>query len=528
MRKARTDETADGTTDATAGFLIRTAALLLLTAGPPACGGGSAPATDDGDGSQDYNVADGSDASIADDADAVTSDSESDSESADTDAGLLPPADIHCGDGMVAFGEECDDGNRLNGDGCDWQCRWGDGEDPPDVPPDPDVGHAEQSLPASPLDLGVAHDRYASRSAPNRIPLTSDGSSYATVWAHPASSDTDAPMEGTFIRFDTSGRRLDAPWTYRLASSYYRGVMPIPRVDLAWTGLHYGLLWWGRDTWLPSEGPGMSFMLLDGDGKPLGAPLTLSTNGGIVQRLGLAWDGTDFGCLAESLAPDDGGDDMGFLRVAGDGELLDTTRSLLWEGVGTGSNALAASGELYVAAWTAYEVDGREARYGVRYGLATADGRPLGSTVLGPPANGSLAPPDVAWSGEEFGIVWVGPGPDAESGRIYLARLSATGTLLAPPTPVFATTVDADPVVTFGHGTYAIGWFGIGGAQLVRVDRNGTFVEHVVGPLGATIAAPATGMAADDAGFGMIFSEYDPSPGTSFGAPFFTWFHVTP
>ncbi|MBI5502359.1 MAG: hypothetical protein HY907_19095 [Deltaproteobacteria bacterium] len=527
MRESQAGGAAVGVTDAMAGFLMRAATLFLLTTGSSGCGGGAASPTDDGTGNQDDVVADSSDMSIADDGDDMASDAESDSDSSDTDAGLLPPADIHCGDGMVAFGEECDDGNRLNGDGCDWQCRWGDGEDPPDVPPDPDVGHAEPSLPPTPLELGVEDPTYASRSGPNRVPLASDGDSYATVWAHPASSDADAPMEGTFIRFDTSGRRLDAPWTYRLASSYYRGVMHIPRVDLAWTGLHYGLLWWGRDIWLPSGGPGVSFMLLDADGKPLGAPLTLSTNGGIVQRLALAWDGTDLGCLSESLAPDDGGDDLGFLRVAANGEPLDTTRSLLWEGAGTGSNALAAFDELYVATWTAYEVDGREARYGVRYGLATADGRPLGSTVLGPPTNG-LRTPDVAWSGEEFGIVWVGPGPDAESGRIYLARLSATGTLIAPPALVFETTADADPVVAFGHGTYAIGWFGSGGAQLVRVDRNGTFVEHVVGLLGATIAAPAKGLAADDAGFGIIFSEYDTSSGTSFGAPFFTWFRVAP
>jgi cysteine-rich repeat protein len=28
-----------------------------------------------------------------------------------------------CGDGIVAFGEECDDENLINNDGCDASCR---------------------------------------------------------------------------------------------------------------------------------------------------------------------------------------------------------------------------------------------------------------------------------------------------------------------------------------------------------------------------------------------------------------------
>ncbi|MBN1774255.1 MAG: hypothetical protein JXB32_23550 [Deltaproteobacteria bacterium] len=46
---------------------------------------------------------------------------------------LVPP---NCGDGVVDPGEECDDGNRLNGDECDWACRTGSGEPPPVEPLD--------------------------------------------------------------------------------------------------------------------------------------------------------------------------------------------------------------------------------------------------------------------------------------------------------------------------------------------------------------------------------------------------------
>ena len=41
---------------------------------------------------------------------------------------LLPPVEDEpvCGNGVLDPGEECDDRNRVNGDGCDWLCRLGE------------------------------------------------------------------------------------------------------------------------------------------------------------------------------------------------------------------------------------------------------------------------------------------------------------------------------------------------------------------------------------------------------------------
>jgi cysteine-rich repeat protein len=47
------------------------------------------------------------------------------------DGDVCPNLVRQCGDGVLDDGEQCDDYNRLNGDGCDWLCRLGDGEPPP-------------------------------------------------------------------------------------------------------------------------------------------------------------------------------------------------------------------------------------------------------------------------------------------------------------------------------------------------------------------------------------------------------------
>jgi len=253
-------------------------------AGPDA-GEASADATDIGPEAADEDGA----TDVADDA------------ALDTPVEVVPPADIRCGNGVVDAGEECDDGNRLNGDGCDWLCRLGDGDDPPDLPPDPDAGHAEGDQPPTPVELGVESPELARAGSPgNRLPLVSDGSVYATVWPHWAAVGAERRVEGTFVRFDVAGRRLDAPWSYQLAPD--GDVYTVPRADLAWRGSGYGLVWSGRAVIPESEGPGISFLALDTDGKPLGEPVELAATPSFANRLGVAWDGEGYGVVADMVS----------------------------------------------------------------------------------------------------------------------------------------------------------------------------------------------------------------------------------
>ena len=187
------------------------------------------------------------------DADDVTSDADADPPWVPPDGGALTPEEVpNCGDGVLDPGEQCDDHNRLNGDGCDWLCRLGNGEPPPE--PDPTVSDYAPSGDPVPADDVVGVVRTAIQ-----LPLSWSGTQFAT--AHLSSPDDNL----RFHRFDASGRELDSDWTYPLGGSEDK------TWDLVWTGREYGLfcvIW--RE--------GVYFLRLDETGKPLGNLVLLDSD----------------------------------------------------------------------------------------------------------------------------------------------------------------------------------------------------------------------------------------------------------
>jgi len=105
-----------------------------------------------------------------------------------------PPPEVPlCGNSVVDAGEECDDGNRLNGDGCDWLCRLGDG-DPP-APCDTGVTNYVPEVP--PVDQGFL-DAFSTNEV---FPLVWTGTVFATALFGSVGSDVSTRLR----RFDEHG-----------------------------------------------------------------------------------------------------------------------------------------------------------------------------------------------------------------------------------------------------------------------------------------------------------------------------------
>jgi cysteine-rich repeat protein len=158
---------------------------------------------------------------------------DADVESPPWDADLPSPFEVpQCGNGVLDEGEECDDRNRLNGDGCDWLCRVGDGEPPPE--PDPDEDDYIPVGPPMPVDGAPPVGGWSL----DKIPLVWTGENYATAWWTLPEDDAALPAIH-FQRFDSAAVPVGEQWTIEGAS-----LQEGP--DLVWTGAEYALFYTDR------------------------------------------------------------------------------------------------------------------------------------------------------------------------------------------------------------------------------------------------------------------------------------------
>lgn len=182
-----------------------------------------------------------------------------------------PPHEPQCGDGVLDEGEECDDRNRIDGDGCDWMCRLGDGEPPPD--PDPAV--PDYVLVGDPImvDHDTSYDPYDDLPLSSwcGLPLVWTGSEYAAsfcVTEVDATPSRFCPCSIRFLRFDAMGTLLDGGWIYSTPGMS-------SGLDLVWTGETFGLFF-------DIEESGIYLLTLDGRGKPIGGPVVVVPGAGAI------------------------------------------------------------------------------------------------------------------------------------------------------------------------------------------------------------------------------------------------------
>jgi len=382
------------------------------------------------------------------------------------DAGDVPDVVPTCGNGALDPGEECDDGNRLDGDGCDWTCRLGDGEPP--GPPDESAPTVRSEGDPAPLegDWGRPYPADCSR-----VPFFWTDDSYSIVWS--------AAAGGRFTRFDRAGHRVGVEWTLPHSDEF----------DAAWSGTGFGLVWCGLDTiWM---------QILGRDGKPEGAPVLLASHPTEeCLSIAVAWDGDGYGVFS---AWDPTG--LRFLRT--DPLAAVVVEDALVRVAGEYHSQCVSAAAGGGTALAAVSADHPDLANRTEVTVVDTGGTPVrvGSVI----ASYSGGPPQARWDGDQYGVLTFGTDGDGES--VYLARMSPSGDLLGPPSRLIEDTGVRDLALAAGPGWAAASHHvGVSSLTLTRADRSGRVVQRLL--LDSTVwesfRPQAIGLAFDGEGFGLV------------------------
>ncbi len=406
------------------------------------------------------------------------------------DAEPPPVAPPHCGDGVLDRDEECDDGNRLDGDDCDWLCRLGPGE-PVDDTPDPSVGDLETDLSWRPV---VSSSADGSILVFSSLGLVWTGSAYGTVWSI-SSVDPDGVrrQDARFRLFDCLGRPVVPDWTYDYPDRGFHSL------DLAWSGRFFGLVW------CTAGGEGfdnvLSAMILDQVGKPLVGPFTLVEDPGGCSAA-VTWDGEAFTAVWHS----ESGEGLGIVRFDELGSIAVLVPGIYEQPADTGLKAAwsASSPAATVTAFIEQPLggtgsDGRR----LRWLVTGSGGRPLRPPAeLGP---NDVGPAAIAWGERHFAIVFGAGTSPYDTRGFHLALLDADGFLVGPPRRVLDHSNYGDVALAWGAGGWAIAYEDWDHAvHLLRTDAAGTLISAEATADPGTPLSGAVAMAFDGEGFGIL------------------------
>lgn len=468
-------------------FPLAAAALACVSS----CGTPSRPQNDAGsDGDPDGDLEFNSDA--GDDADADRGSS--------LDSDIDSPEDVpDCGDGVLDSAEECDDGNRLNNDGCDWLCRIGNGE----PQPAPDDSFPPYGYEGAPVELETAPSGI--HGTGERLPLAWTGSDLATAIIGVGSSSTG--MELDFIRFDRDGDRLDDEWISE-------SVVWASGLDLVWTGEHYALFY--------SNLGNLYMMLLSSTGKKLSDPsiltsdpcLSMSSAEFASEGHAVAWDieeyiedGIDETCVGNDEHPALGAhvslfaDDSAGSMLAGPLQVIAGQQT--FSDIATSSNGFALA-----------SVRRLDIRQLGSVSFVSID-EEISGIVSATNLSHGVDRPSVVFGEAEYWVVWNHEEDDepvdgdSEIDELCVARFSPEGVLVDAPTCIAPPGSGhfGEPRIAFGDGGLGIVVSTEFELLFLRTDSAGVVVGEPleVDPLGGEYGHGPYAIAWVDPGFAVLY-----------------------
>lgn len=343
--------------------------------------------------------------------------------------------------GEACGGTDCDDGRGDVYPGAPEVCLDGVDQDCDDIVDGPmTMGTDEQ--------LSTATGLFTFKSR-----IAWSGSEYGVSW-----SDNRGGTFGIyFARVDASGSKIG---TDDLISG-----PTMDRPSVKWTGSEYGLGW--------NMAGDVYFARLSPLGAKVGSDEQITTDPDSSSSPSLAWTGSEFGVGWYDTR--DGDSEIYFARISAAGAK-----------VGSDVRISNAAGDSYfpTLAWTGSEFgvawyDQRDGRYEIYFARVSAAGTKVGPDVRVTNATGDSSFPDLAWSGSEFGAIW-NDTRDANL-EIYFARISAAGAMVGSDVRVTNATGDSDfPSIAWTGSEYGVVWVdgrdGTDRTYFVRLSPTGTKV----------------------------------------------------
>jgi cysteine-rich repeat protein len=414
----------------------------------------------------------------------------------------LPPV---CGDGRVDSGEECDDGNRMNGDGCDWECRSGDGSFRY-PPPDPTIPPIEPTTPPTPATGDEEMAFWAAASGPggscHGIWLRAGGGRFALVYNY------SQPYFGVRLRvLDRTGATVGWPWSR----------------ETPWHLLGHGLAWDGAAFVLFSGHPddGLYLSRFDTIGTVLDDFLHVrDTDAALGYPADTHWELTDATAAEQYLA-------VGEVYVAfGTGRWgLETYRP---DGTALAAAQIAAPGGVEACVQSGSTADGNFAvTDGASLAVVAPDLRVVGWSGL---LDDNWLPAALGIGPDTLWMVLERTEPSSTSpllATLWVVAMDLDGSLRFPPRQVAGpfsrpwsdsgTVPDggyAPAAIASGPAGAAVAWFeGRGEAlpdgivNLLTVDAWGNVISPAQSVLGDGVVTPlgwVLDVAADEAGYAVI------------------------